>query len=224
MDLLEAVTQRKSIRAFKPDPVPVDTLKHILGLAVRAPSWSNTQPWDFYVAGGKRLQEIETRYTERAEQNLMPDIARPEEFPEPYSSRRIGSKLLDAKGIKREDKTGRRRWRIQGEKHFGAPAVVYVCTGRTLYFQRSGINAWPMFDCGLVSENIALLAVEHGLGTIIQAQAVNYPDILRDVLGIPDSKLVVVGISIGYPDWNDPINRIDSEREPLDSLVQWQLD
>jgi len=62
-----------------------------------------------------------------------------------------------------------------------------------------------------------LLATKYGLGTVAQAQAVTYPEVLRKVLGIPDSKLIVLGIAIGYPDWDDPINQFQSEREPLDN-------
>jgi len=66
-----------------------------------------------------------------------------------------------------------------------------------------------------------LLASRYGLGTIPQIQAVDYPDILRKVLGIPDSKLIVLGIAVGYPDRDDPINQFRSEREPLDKIARW---
>jgi nitroreductase len=72
-----------------------------------------------------------------------------------------------------------------------------------------------------VAENIMLLATKYGLGTIAQIQAVNYPVVLRTVLGIPDSKLIVLGIAIGYPDWDDPVNELRSEREPLGNISTW---
>jgi nitroreductase len=72
-----------------------------------------------------------------------------------------------------------------------------------------------------VAENIMLLATKYGLGTIAQIQAVGHPNVLRKVLGIPDSKLIVLGIAIGYPDWDDPINQLRSEREPLDNVSTW---
>ncbi len=78
-----------------------------------------------------------------------------------------------------------------------------------------------MFDCGLVAQNIMLLATHYGLGTIVQAQAVHYPNVLRQMLGIPASKLVLVGIAIGYPDWDNPINQVRSERETMETLVKW---
>jgi len=66
-----------------------------------------------------------------------------------------------------------------------------------------------------------LLATEYGLGTIPQMQAVSYPDLVRKVLGLPESKLVILGIAIGYPDWDNPINQLHSEREALDGVARW---
>lgn len=110
---------------------------------------------------------------------------------------------------------------MQGLRHFGAPAVIYICIDRSFYFQAEGVNVWPIFDCGLVAENIMLIATSYGLGTIPQAQAVVYPEVLRKVLGIPDSKLIALGIAIGYPDWDDPINQLQSERESLERIARW---
>lgn len=223
MDIVEAIKQRKSIRAFKPDPVPLDVLKQIMELALRAPSWGNTQPWEFAIVRGRELEEIRRRLMEKAEEGLTPDIARPQKFPEPYDTRRraLTSKFLETKGIRREDREGRGWWRLQGLKHFGAPIVIYICIDRSFYFQGEGVNVWPIFDCGLLAENIMLLATKYGLGTIPQAQAVVYPDVLRKELGLPHSKLIVLGIAIGYPNWDDSINQFQSEREPLEKVAKW---
>jgi nitroreductase len=66
-----------------------------------------------------------------------------------------------------------------------------------------------------------LLAVKHGLGTIPEIQAVAYPDVLRKILNIPDSKLIVLGIALGYPDQDHPISQLRSEREPVDGVTLW---
>jgi nitroreductase len=71
MDISEAVDQRKSIRAFKPDPVSLDTLKKILEEAIRAPSWANTQPWEFAVATGKPLEEIRALFLEKSLRDML---------------------------------------------------------------------------------------------------------------------------------------------------------
>jgi nitroreductase len=222
MDIITAIDKRKSTRAFKPDPVPQSTLREIMALALRAPSWANTQPWEFVIAAGAKLEEIKQSFVASLDQESELDIIRPWNFPEPYASR-IG-KLMGTeqkiKGIEREDREGRGWWRLQGLKNYGAPAVIYILIDRAFYFQEE-VNAWLLFDCGLVAENIMLLATARGLGTVAQAQAVQYPDVLRKALNVPQSKLFVIGIAIGYPDETDPINGFRSEREPLDSMAEW---
>jgi nitroreductase len=222
MDITTAIKERKSVRAFKPDPVPQSILKEIMELALRAPSWANTQPWEFVIAAGAKLEEIKQGFVASLDEESKLDIARPWNFPEPYASR-IG-KLMGTeqkiKGVEREDREGRGWWRQQGLKNYGAPAVIYILIDRAFYFQEE-INAWLLFDCGLVAENIMLLATARGLATVAQAQAVQYPDILRQTLGVPESKLFVIGIAIGYPDDKDPINGFRSERESLESVAKW---
>jgi nitroreductase len=223
MDITEAIGHRKSIRAFKPDPVPKEVLKEIMERALRAPSWGNTQPWEFAIVTGRSLEEIRQAFVEKAEEEQRPDIPHPRGFPEPYNSRyrALGKKLFELKGIEREDKEKRKWWVLQGLRLFEAPCVIYIYIDRSLYEQDGQVNSWPLFDCGLVAENIMLLATGYGLGTIPQIQAVAYPDVLRRVLGIPDCKLIVLGISVGYPNWDDPVNQLHSEREPLGNVTTW---
>lgn len=223
MDIVEAILKRKSIRAFKPDPVPQDVLRMIMELAVRAPSWANTQPWEFVVVTGKTLEEIRRGFVTMAGERANPDIPHPREFPEPYDTRRraLGRKVFELKGISREDKERRKWWVLQGLRLFDAPCVIYILIDRSFYLQGDQLNVWPLFDCGLVAENIMLLAPRYGLGTIAQIQAVGYPDVLRRVLEIPQSRVIVLGIAIGYPDRDDPINELCSERDPLDNLCTW---
>ena len=84
MDVTEAIKQRKSIRAFKSDPVPKDILENIIEQALRAPSWANTQPWEFLIVSGKPLKEIQEGFVTRGVQDWTNEVARPYEFPEPY--------------------------------------------------------------------------------------------------------------------------------------------
>jgi nitroreductase len=223
MDIVEAVNSRKSIRAFKPDPVPQDILKEIIGLAQRAPSATNTQPCEFVIVSGRELEEIRSGLIKKVGEEISPDITGPKTYPEPYNTRRHAAigKTHEIKGIQREDKEKRRWWEIQQLTNFGAPCEIYICVDRSFYFQDQGVNAWLIFDCGLIAENILLLATSYGLGTIVQARATVYPDVLRKVLGIPDSKLIMFGIAIGYPDWDDAINQFRSVREPLEKITKW---
>ena len=54
----EAILSRRSLRAFKPDPVPRETVERILAVASRAPSGSNIQPWKVYVVAGEVRERL----------------------------------------------------------------------------------------------------------------------------------------------------------------------
>jgi len=218
MDVEDAVRQRKSIRAFKPDPVPREKLRSILEQALRAPSWANTQPWEFVVVAGEQLHEIQKAYLERGGQEPQPEIPRPYEFPEPYLSRREG---LTPRCLEPAAEYVEYR-RVQNPQNYGTPAVIYILVDRSMFHQSKGINVWSAYDCGSAVQNIMLLATSYGLGTVAQAQAVVYPDIVRKVADIPVEKLIAIGVAIGYPDWENPANQRRSQREPLDKVVTWR--
>ncbi len=225
MEIADAIRERKSIRAFKPDPVPQEVLRELMEFALRAPSFANTQPWEFAIVTGEKLERIRQTFVDRAEAGTQAvfEIPYPGEFPELYDTRRrtVGRKVFELKGITREDREKRKWWQLQGLRLFEAPCVIYIFTDRSFYLQAGGVNPWPIFDCGLVAGNIMLLAPRYGLGTIAQIQAVAYPEVLREVLGVPDSRVMVLGIAIGYPNPNDPINQLRSERDPLEQVATW---
>ena len=212
MDILETISTRQSIRAFKSDPVPQKILIEIMERAVWAPSWGNTQPWDFYVAAGDTLKEIQQQFVAKVGEPPALEIPRPVNFPERYVKRRRTLPVPPP-----QNKEGY----VLVYRNYGAPCVIYICTDHAYYYQGNSTNPWAVFDCGLVAENIMLLAVNYGLGTVAQAQAVAYPDILRKVMTIPDSLVVVLGIAIGYPDHDHPANQRRSTREPADSITHW---
>ncbi len=57
MDLKEAITTRRSIRAYKSDDITDDTLKELFELVKMSPSWANTQCWEFVVVRDKDTKE-----------------------------------------------------------------------------------------------------------------------------------------------------------------------
>jgi nitroreductase len=187
--------------------------------ALRAPSWANTQPWEFAVATGSMLKEIQDGFIARGTKGAKPDIDRPYEYPEPYLGR---IRALQPKGDR--NKLTDEEWEkhmMENYRHYGAPVCIYLLVGRPFYRQSKGINAWSLYDCGSAVENIMLLAVNYGLGTVAQAAAVAYPDIIRRVLGIPEDKLIALGIAIGYPDKKAAINEERRPREPLANVARF---
>jgi nitroreductase len=225
MDVIEAIKARKSIRAFKPDPVPLDLLKKIIEQAQRAPSWANTQPWEFAVATGKKLKAIQDAYVKKGMgpmQNSQSEVARPYDFPEPYSARIKKMQVQENRGRTSQATKEEMEARFSNNfRHYGATTCIYLLVGKNFVYQDKGVNVWSMFDCGAVEQNIMLLATNYGLGTIAQAMAVVYPDIIRKELGIPDDKLIALGIAIGYPDWKNQVNDDFRGREPLDTIAKF---
>jgi nitroreductase len=223
MDVSQAINQRKSIRTFKKDPVPEELIRKILETTLRSPSWANSQPWHFYIVTGEKLENIRQKFADKADEDPYPDISRPFEFPEPYGNRMstITTRQNEVRGLTSADRDRKGWWRVFGLRHFGAASEVYICIERSFFYQKKGLNVWPVFDCGLITQDIMLLAASEGLGTIIQAQAVIYPDIIRKTLDIPESQIIVIGLAIGYPDWQDPVNNIATDRVKLDDISKW---
>jgi len=218
MDLEQALLGRRSIRSFKPDPVPAATLTHILDRARWTPSFANTQPWEFTVASGKPLEELRRQLRKAAttDPDGKPDIPWPD-FPEPFRSRRreVGLAINAALGIQAEDKERREAWRLLGMAFFNAPHVIVISMDRCF-------TAWGILDVGAVSQSIMLLAHAQSLGTCPQAAPTRYPGLFRSVLGIPESKLIVLAVPIGYPDLASPVNTFQRPRAPLAELVTWR--
>jgi len=179
MDVVDAIKERKSIRAFKPDPVPLDLLKKIIELAQRAPSWANTQPWEFAVATGKKLKAIQDAFVKRGAQgmqNAPVDVARPPDYPEPFISRIKKMQAQENRGRTSEATKEEMEARlINNWRHYGASTCIYLLVAKNFLYQEKGINVWAMYDCGAAVQNIMLLATNYGLGTIPQAMAVVYP-------------------------------------------------
>ncbi|MDY6935264.1 MAG: nitroreductase [Spirochaetota bacterium] len=220
MDLIEALQTRKSIRAFKPDPVPQKVIKEILGIACRAPSAMNIQPWEFLVLTGNILEEIGKENVKLLNSGTPPS---PEHLvvgwtnESVYRLRQVGlaKQLFRLMDIPREDKVKRAWWLERGFRHFDAPVSIVILTDRSL------VESTPLLDLGAVMQNICLAAMGFNLGTCIEDQSVMYPQVLRKAAGIPDSKRIIIGIAIGYPDMDFPANRVESAREPVDNITTW---
>lgn len=66
-----------------------------------------------------------------------------------------------------------------------------------------------------------LAAHAKGMGTVPQAYLINYSKEIRDFIGIADSKRLVLGMSIGYPDIEDRLNSYTTKREDINKIVRW---
>jgi len=220
MDVIEAVKKRKSIRGYKSDPVPKEVLEQILELASRAPSAMNTQPWEFTLLAGDVLENVKQTNVKLLKSGVQPNpehvvVSWPRESI--YRQRQVDlAKLLfQLMDIAREDTEKRAKWMERGFRYFDAPAVIIVTVDRCL--SESG----PLIDIGAVMQTICLAALHFDLGTCIEDQGVAYPEVLRKYAHIPDSKRIIMAIAIGYPDWDLPANKLETEREPTKNVTTW---
>lgn len=219
MELDQTVLNRRSIRAFLPDPVPRDKIEKIVELARWAPSWGNTQPWEIVVADGEKARSLADAFVTEAMKGATPrpDIAMPIEFPEAHKKRYtgLGRDLLTFLGVTRDDAEGRRQHYLNMYKFFGAPAVVYLTIDGRLN------EPYACLDLGSIGTTICYAAVQEGLGTIYLAASMHYPDIVKKILGIPEDKKVVIGIAIGTPHPDAPASIFRSSREPVGNILRF---
>jgi nitroreductase len=220
MDIIEAIQSRKSIRGFKPDPVEKSIIREILEIAVRAPSAMNTQPWEFFVITGDVLNEMRNALVDKLKSGspMKPDhlvVGWPQESI--YRNRQVelAKEIFRLMEIPREDKAKRAWWLERGFRFFDAPVAVIVVTDKVL--SESG----PLFDIGAVTQTLCLAALKYGIGTCIEDQGVLYPEVARQLAGIPESKRIMIAVAMGYPDCDFPANRLASPREPVENVTTW---
>lgn len=219
MELTEAVLGRRSIRAFLPDPVDREKIKKIVDLARWAPSWGNTQPWEIVVADGDKAAELARTFVEEGRKAVAPrsDLEMPTEFTGVYKKRYmdLGRDLLTFLGIDREDKEARIRHYLSMYGFFGAPAVIYLVID-------GGLSVpYACLDVGSIGTTICYAATQEGLGTIYLAASMHFPDVVKRVLDIPQSKKVVIGIAVGVPHPDAPASLFRSSREPVDNILRF---
>ena len=220
MDILDAIKQRKSIRGYKADSVPKAVLREVLEIAARAPSAMNTQPWEFVVVTGDSLRHIRR---ESAKKLNAGEVPKPEHHVVGWTNDSVhrvrqvelAKHIFQVMAIPREDKARRAEWMERGFRYFDAPAAIIICVDKALS------EAGPLLDVGAVMQNICLAALHFGLGTCIHDQGVMYPEVVKRYAGIPESKRLIIAISIGYPDEENIVNTISSPRESIDNLTTW---
>lgn len=220
MDIVEAIKTRKSIRNFKPDPVPKEVLREILEIASRAPSAMNTQPWEFIVLSGDVLENIRRGNVEMLNSGALPHpehsvVGWPSDSVYRQRQVELAKQLFHLMDIPREDKKKRTEWMERGFRYFDAPAAIIALSDRSLS------EAGPLMDVGAVMQNICLAALNYGLGTCIEDQGVMYPDVVRKFADISESKRIIIAIAIGYPNWDFPANRVQTTRETVESITTW---
>jgi len=216
METLTAIETRRSIRAFKPDPIPDDVMKRILQAASTSPSYTNTQPWEVAVVCGKKKNDLVEKLVSLAKLKAptCPDLPTPKGWPASMDerSREHGARRLNTLGLARDDEAGREQLRLMNFELYGAPCVVFLFMDRSL-------GEWSIFDMGLFTQNLILAAHSLGVESCLQASVTAYAPEIKKFLGVAESKKLVICISLGYPDEKAVLNTYRSIKQKPDEFT-----
>lgn len=216
MQFEDALRARRSVRAFKPDPVPYEVVAELLTTAALAPSGTNVQPWKVHVVGGearRRLEEEVLAHRE-TEPDTGPEFERNGKRKEPYISRmrKLGKDMYTLLGIPKGDQAANWAQWSRNYKFFDAPVGL-------IFTMDKDLGRMSYLDLGLFIQTFMLAAKVKGLDTCAQGAWNAYWPATRRVLNVPDEDYIVCGVALGYADETAPVNRLVSEREPLESFA-----
>ena len=217
METLEAIQTRKSVRAFKPDPIPGHILDRILEAAGASPSYTNSQPWEVAVVTGGKRDQLAEQLTAlaRAKAPATRDIPEPKNWPATIEARvrEHGARRLAVLGVARDDVAGRDNLRLGNFDFYGAPCAVFL-------FLEATLGEWSIFDMGLFAQNLILAAHSLGVGSCLQASVTGYAPEIKKILGVAEGKKLVIGISLGYEDDKAVLNTYRGVKQSPDAFTR----
>lgn len=218
MEAVECIKTRKSIRKFRHDPVPKNILTEIINTAQWSPSYKNSQPWEVVIVSGKKKEELSNLLVRLLEEGKTPEPDIPEALSWPPDiEERINEHMKKRGallGIDLNSPEIKKKFKAANFRFYGAPHGIFL-------FHDSSLNEWSIFDTGLFAQSLMLAAHAHGLGAVPQAFLTDYSLEVKQFLGIPDSKRLVLGISIGYPDTENAINAYRTTRVETEKILRW---
>ena len=214
MELVQALQQRQSVRAFLPEVPSAALVREVIEGAAMAASGGNLQPWRVEALTGALLTELLAVVAQAEREDDAHNPSYPPNLWEPYRSRRFenGEDLYRSLGIGRDNKPARLQQLAKNAQFFGAPVGVFIYAD-----ERMGLPQW--LDIGIYLQSLMLVAKSRGLDTCAQGAWNNYWTVTRRILDIPEDEYIVCGMSLGYADDAAPVNTLVSEREPLSSFA-----
>jgi nitroreductase len=213
---------RHSVRAFLPTPIPKETILEILDVAARAPSGTNTQPWQVTIVTGEKKEALSrvlistsldpTRNAEHQQEYSY----YPEKWISPYIDRRrkVGYDLYGLLGIAKGEKPQMERQFAKNYAFFDAPVGLFFTIDRIL-----GQGSW--LDYGMFLQNVMIAAKARGLDTCPQAAFCKYHRIIARHLEISDQRILVCGMALGHADESKIENSLQTERERALSFTRF---
>ena len=211
------IRSRKTVRAFRPEAVRREQLIEILEIARTAPSTFNTQPWRAHVLAGAAKQALSAALLEAHDAKSQPAYsAMPQPAPPGLAARQddFGQRYYTALGIDRTDMAARYRQTARNFVFFDAP-VGFVFTIDAALTKHSWL------DYGMFLQNLMIAAQARGIASCPQVSFVRYQSVIARQLGLASNEAVVCGMSLGYPDEQAELNRLQMPRESLASISEW---
>ena len=220
MDYEAIALDRRSIRGYKPDPIPRQILEEIIHIAKQAPSSMNTQPWHFHVLTGEPLERIRKGNTEKmmAGSAVDREIKLNHGYQGPHRERQIeiAVQLFEAMGIARDDKERRMDWVMRGFRQFDAPVSIVITVDKAL-----ADDTIAHFDCGAATYGLVLAAWSKGIGSVINGQGIMHSSVVRENAMIPEDQVIMTCVAMGYPDDSFVANDVKSRRTPNDKVASF---
>jgi len=228
------IRARRSVRDFRPEPIPASLLDAVLADAAQAPSWSNTQPYRIALASGDTRDRLAAALALRFDaavqaqhggwraklrllfqRNGLPDgdFSTTLEYPADLQTARraTGHGLYQLLGIGRADHAARNRQMRRNFEFFGAPTVVFV-------FVHGGLREFAVLDAGIYLQTLMLSAQAHGLASCAQGALATWGSPVRAEFAVPRHYKLICGISIGYAS-DHPVNQYNPGREAAPQLL-----
>ena len=205
--LMTLLGSRRSVRRFKPDPVPESELTRLIHAATLAPSASNKQPWRFVIVTSREVIDAMTAAVREAVERI-------------------------ARAVPPGSDEGFRAYGDYFTRFSGAPAVIVpICRGPAILSHlasgdldegdRTRIATMEhqsaVIGASLALENLLLMAHAIGLGASGMTGPLVADDRLRTLLDVPTTWTIVALVPIGYPDEEPTVK----DRKPAEKVIKW---
>lgn len=214
-ELERLLEKRFSCRAYRSEQIAPETLDRLFAAAQRSASWCNTQPWLVTVTTGLATAAFAAALSAHvATADPSPHFPPPAEYRGIYKQRRqeAGYGLYDSVGINRHDRSARHIQLMQNYRFFGAPHVALISTDRAQ-------GVYGAVDCGGYVSTLLLVAASLGIASVAQASVAMYGDFVSDYLELPEDRLVLCAVGLGYPDLSAEINQFRTSRAATADVV-----
>lgn len=180
-DRIQWLTRRRSIRRYRPDPIPQEMIDQLITGATWAPSAHNRQPWRFAVITNAEMKHrLSTAMGQRLRADLEADGA-----PSSLVDRDVGRSY---------------------ERITGAPLLILLCLSMAEMDRYPDANRqhneWVMAiqSVAMAGQNLLLAAFSLGLGACWMCAPLFCPDVVIETLNLPTDWEPQALITVGYPD------------------------